>query len=142
MTSITQLVLATLATVAAIASAIAAWQARATAKESLKFQKTISRHQDSLFLLRSTIEYLWQLKRIIDAPLAVDDHEFESLDEIHRRVRLNLESLARSGVIQSSESTFFAAHSRAEIIDQIPNGTREIEVEIKRLEARISEIFS
>lgn len=46
-----QIALAFLATVAAIASAIAAWKAQTAAKESLNFQKRLAKYQDALFLL-------------------------------------------------------------------------------------------
>ena len=137
-----QFILSIMATVAAISSAIAAWKAHTTASNTLDFQKKLSKHQDSVFLLRSTISSLWQLKRIIEAPLAADDEEFESFDKIHRQIRLNLESLFLDGTLQRLNPSFFTEHSRAEIIDKMPDAIGEINFEIKRLMAKINEIFS
>lgn len=138
----TELILTVMATIAAIASAITACKAHTTASNALDFQKKLSKHQDSIFLLRSTISSLWQLKRIIEAPLAADDEEFESFDKIHRQIRLNLESLFLDGTLQRLNPSFFTEHSRAEIIDKMPDAIGEINFEIKRLMAKINEIFS
>lgn len=63
-----QIALGILATVAAIASAIAAWKSQVAANEALNFQRKISKHQDSLLILRSTLDALFQLKRILINP--------------------------------------------------------------------------
>lgn len=137
-----QIILAVMATIAAIASAIAAWKVQTTASNALEFQKKLSKHQDSLFLLRSTISSLWQLKRILEEPLAAGDDEFGSFDNIHTQIGQNLESLIQAGVIQRRSFSFFAARSRAQIVDRMPFASQEIDIEIKRLEAKINEIFS
>lgn len=137
-----QIILAIMATIAAIASAITAWKAQITASNALEFQKKLSKHQDSIFLLRSTISSLRQLKRILEKPLAADDDEFESFDDIHHQISRNLKSLIQSGVIKRRSSSFFAASSRAQIVDEMPVGSREIDIEIKLLEESINEIFS
>ncbi len=137
-----QVILAVMAVVAAIASAIAAWASQATARSSLNFQKRLSRHQEDLFLLRSTILSLWQLKTVLEDPLGADDDEFSAFHEVHRQITRNIESLARTGVMPRRESSFFSASSRSEIIDEMPNARDEIELEIKRLESKINEIFS
>jgi hypothetical protein len=137
-----QVILAIMATVAAIASAITAWKAQVTANSALNFQKLLSKHQEDLFLLRSTISRLWRLKTVLEDPLAADDAELSTFDSIRHQIRNDLEILGRSGVIKRQYSSFFDAQSRAAIVDQMPNATREIDVVIKRLEAKISEIFS
>lgn len=106
-----QFILGIMSTIAAISSANAAWRAHTTASNTLDFQKKLSKHQDSVFLLRSTISSLWQLKRIIEAPLAADDEEFESFDKIHRQIRLNLDSLFLDGTLQRLNPSFFTEHS-------------------------------
>ena len=88
-----QIILGVLATIAAIASAISAWKAQTSARESLNFQKRLSKHQDSLFLLRSTIASLWQLKRVLANPLDASDNEFEAIESLHRQIKENLSSL-------------------------------------------------
>jgi len=128
-----QIILAIMATIAAIASAITAWKAQTTASNALEFQKKLSKHQHSLFLLRSTISSLWQLKRILEEPLAADDDEFGSFDNIHHQISQNLESLIQSDVIKRRSSSFFAASSRAQIVDKMPVASREIDLEIKLL---------
>lgn len=138
----TELILTVMATIAAIASAITACKAHTTASNALDFQKKLSKHQDSIFLLRSTISSLWQLKRIVEAPLAADDNEFESFDKIHRQIRRNLESLALEGAVQRLNSGFFADHSRAELAYEMQHAISAIDIEIQRLMAKINEIFS
>jgi hypothetical protein len=137
-----QITLAALATLAAIASAVAAWKAQTAAREALDFQKRLSKHQDSLFLLRSTIASLWQLKRILGNPIEAPDDEFEALESIHRQIKRNLESLTQSGTFLPLQSSLFEAQSFGEIVDQMPSANEEIDHEIKRLQAKIDEIFS
>ena len=137
-----QIALAILATVAAIASAVAAWKAQTAAREALDFQKRLLRHQDSLFLLRSTIANLWQLKRILATPEEVSDDEFGELGSVHRQIKRDFESLTRSGTLQPRDSKLFAAKSFGEIVDQLPVSNEEIGLEIRRLQAKIDEIFS
>ncbi|AXO62488.1 hypothetical protein DZC76_15445 [Pseudomonas sp. phDV1] len=137
-----QITLAALATLAAIASAVAAWKAQTAAREALDFQKRLSKHQDSLFLLRSTIASLWQLKRILGNPIEARDDEFMALESIHRQIKRNLESLTQSGTLPPRESSLFEAQSFGEIVDQIPSANEEIDHEIKRHQAKIDEIFS
>lgn len=137
-----QITLGLLATLAAIASAVAAWKAQTAAHEALNFQKRLSKHQDSLFLLRTTIESLWQLKRVLASPVEVSDEEFGSLEGLHQQIKANIESLNRSGVLPSRQSNLFEAQSFGEIVDQIPAANDEIDQEINRLQAKIDEIFS
>lgn len=137
-----QISLAILATLAAVSSAVAAWKAQSAARETLDFQKRLSKHQDSLFLLRSTIESLWRLRRILVNPLSSPDDDFDAMEEIHRQIRSNLESLTQSGILPSRRSVLFAADSFAEIVDQMPVASGEIDAEIKRLQAKINDIFS
>lgn len=137
-----QVTLAVLATVAAIASSVAAWKAQTAAHAALDFQKKLSKHQDSLFLLRSTIASLWQLKRILAKPAEVSDDEFGELESTHRQIRANLESLTQSDTLPPRQSRLFAAQSFGEIVDQVPSANGEIDIEIKRLQAKIDEIFS
>ena len=137
-----QITLAALATLAAIASAVAAWKAQAAAREALDFQKRLSKYQDSLFLLRSTIASLWQLQRILSNPIEARDDEFKALESIHRQIKRNLESLTQSGTLLPRESSLFEAQSFGEIVDQMPSANEEIDHEIKRLQAKIDEIFS
>ena len=137
-----QITLAILATIAAIASAVAAWKAQTAAREALDFQKRLSKHQDSLFLLRSTIANLWQLKRILVNPYEVSDDEFTELESVHRQIKRDLENLTRSGTLLPRESKLFAAKSFGEIVDQMPASNEEIGLEIRRLQAKIDEIFS
>lgn len=137
-----QITLAVLATLAALGSAIAAWKAQTAAREALAFQKRLSKHQDSLFLLRSTIASLWQLKRILGNPIEARDKEFEALESIHRQIKSNLESLTQSGTLLPRESSLFEAQSFGEIVDQMPSANEELDDEIKRLQTKINEIFS
>lgn len=136
-----QITLALLATLAAIASAVAAWKAQTAAGKALDFQKTLSKHQDSLFLLRSTLEILWQLKRIFASPLEVSDEEFGTLESLHRQIKTNLDSLTQSRILLPRQSRLFEAQSFGEIVDQMTR-SEEIDSEIKRLQAKIDEIFS
>jgi hypothetical protein len=108
----------------------------------LDFQKTLARHQQDIFLMRDTISKLWQLKRLIENPLASDDDEFNQLHNIHVQIRQNISSLTESGVIESRESRFFSPLSWAEIVDEMPDGSQEINIEINRFEAKINQIFS
>lgn len=137
-----QITLAILATVAALASAVAAWKAQTAAREALAFQKRLSKHQDSLFLLRSTIANLWQLKRILASPAEVSDDEFVALESVHNQIKRDLQSLTRSGTLLPRESRLFAVQSFGEIVDQMPHANDEIGLEIQRLQAKIDEIFS
>lgn len=137
-----QITLAVLATLAALASAVAAWKAQIASREALDFQKRLSKHQDSLFLLRSTIASLWQLKRILGNPIEARDDEFEAIESIHRQIKGNLESMTQSGTLLPRESGLFEAQSFGEIVDQMPSAREEIDHEIKRLQAKIDEIFS
>jgi len=137
-----QITLAVLATVAAIASSVAAWKSQIAAREALDFQKRLSKHQDSLFLLRSTIGSLWQLKRILASPAEASDDEFGALESIHRQIKRNLESLTQSGTLLPRQSRLFAAQSFGEIVDQMPASNEEIDLDIQRLQAKIDEIFS
>ncbi|GAB1406959.1 hypothetical protein MASR1M8_08780 [Thermomonas brevis] len=137
-----QVTLAVLATLAAIASAVSAWKAQTAAREALNFQKRLSKHQDSLFLLRSTIISLWQLKRVIGNPMDASDDEFGAIESLHRQVKDNLDSLALTGVVPPRRSMLFAARSLGEIVDQMPVANGEIDLEIKRLQSKIDEIFS
>jgi hypothetical protein len=131
-----------MAAIAAIASAIAAWKAQSIASKSFDLQKKISKHQEGIFLLRTTISSLWQLKRILGQPLAASDDEFSSFHNIHRQIRLNLESLVQSRTIEETQSSFFSDLSRAEIVDNLPHANQAIDGEIKRLEVRVNEIFA
>ena len=142
MSAATAIVLAVMATIAAIASSIAAFKANSTANSALNFQKNLSKYQDALFLLRSTSADLWRLKRILENPLAAQDDEFNSFDNLHRKIRGNMESLEETGVLARRDSKFFSADSRAEMIDEMPNSSLEIDTEIKRLQQRIDEIFA
>ncbi|MGY0561689.1 hypothetical protein ACW7G2_13330 [Luteimonas sp. A277] len=137
-----QIALAVLATVAAIASSIAAWKAQSAAREALEFQKRLAKYQDALFLLRSTLERLWQLKRVLSNPLAAPDDDFDALESIHREIRSNLQSLSQSDVLPARRSMLFSADSFAEIVDQMHVAMGEIDREIKRIQAKINEIFS
>lgn len=137
-----QIALAFLATVAAIASAIAAWKAQTAAKESLNFQKRLAKYQDALFLLRSTLEKLWILKRVLTEPLGVRDEDINSLESMHGEIRSSLDSLVQSEVLLARRSMLFSARSFAEIVDQMPVARGEIDLEIKRIQAKINEIFS
>lgn len=137
-----QLITGILAAIAAIASAVAAWKAQSIAQRSFDLQQKITMHQADIFLMRSTISALWQLKRILGQPLAVSDEDFGSFDKIHCQIRMNLESLAQMRAIEDPRSTFFSDLSRAEIVDQLPQANQAIDTEIKRLESKINEIFS
>ena len=137
-----QITLAILATIAAIASAIAAWKAQVSSRQALDFQKRLAKHQDSLFLLRSTIDRLLQLKRILADPLLASDEEFGELENIHRQIRTNLQSLTQSKVISSRDSLIFKAESFGEIVDQMIIANEEIDREVNHLQAKIDEIFS
>lgn len=138
-----QIVIGIMAAIAAIASAIAAWKAQSIASKSFDLQKKISKHQEGIFLLRTTISSLWQLKRILgQPPLAASDDEFSSFHNIHRQIRLNLESLVQSRTIEETQSSFFSDLSRAEIVDNLPHANQAIDIEIKRLEFRVNEIFT
>ena len=137
-----QITLGVLATIAAIASAIAAWKSQVSSHQALEFQKRLARHQDSIFLIRSTIDRLLQLKRILANPLLASDEEFGEVENIHRQIQKNLESLAQSNVIPPSDSLLFKAESFGEIIDQMTISNEEIDREVSRLKAKIDEIFS
>lgn len=103
-----QIALGILATVAAIASAIAAWKSQVAANEALNFQRKISKHQDSLLILRSTLDALFQLKRILINPSDISDEEFMSLEKIHGLIKKNIDALERGGIdLSEIKSDFF-----------------------------------
>jgi hypothetical protein len=137
-----QIALGVLATISAIASAVAAFKALATAREALSFQKRLSRHQDALFLLRATIAALWRLKRVLDNPLDASDEEFGAMEHVHAEIKSNIQALTQRGVLAPRDSPLFGANSCGEIIDQMNVSNEEIDLEIKRLQAKIDEIFS
>lgn len=137
-----QITLAILATFAAIASAIAAWRSQVSSRQALDFQKRLAKHQDSLFLLRSTIDRLLQMKRILADPLLASDDEFGELESIHRQIRTNLQSLTQSKVISSRDSPLFKAESFGEIVDHMNIANEEIDGEVNHLQSKIDEIFS
>ncbi|WP_170162272.1 hypothetical protein [Caldimonas tepidiphila] len=138
---ILQIALGILATVSAIASAIAAFKALTTAREALAFQKRLSRHQEALFLLRVTIAALWRLKRVLGNPLQASDEEFVDMDRVHAEIKSNIDALIQWGVLTPRDSALFSATSRGEIIDQMTISNEEIDIEIKRLQAKIDEIL-
>ncbi len=138
-----QVVIGIMATIAAIASAIAAWKAQSIASKSFELQKKISKHQGDIFLLRTTISNLWQLKRILEKPQSASDYEFNSLHNIHRQIRLSLESLVQSHIAEEAQSSFFSEDiSWNEIVGNLPNANEAIDLEIRHLETKINEIFS
>lgn len=136
-----QILLGVLATITSIAAAIAAWMSFATSRSALKFQKKLAKHQDSLFLMRSTLSDLRNLKRILDNPLASSDDDYSSLEIIHHKIRTGLNALFEAGMLEKRASSFFEAQSRAEIIDALPIFNTEIEIETKRIEQKINDLF-
>ena len=138
---ILQIALGVLATVSALASAVAAFMALTTAREALAFQKRLSKHQDSLFLLRATIAILWRLKRILDNPIEASDDEFGAMDRLHAEITSNTDALTQWGVLAPRDSAF-GARSRSETVDQMSISVEEVDREIKRLQAKVDEIFS
>ena len=139
---ILQIALGVLATVSALASAVAAFMALTTAREALAFQKRLSKHQDSLFLLRATIAILWRLKRILDNPIEASDDEFGAMDRLHAEITSNTDALTQWGVLAPRESALFGARSRGKTVDQMSISNEEVDREIKRLQAKVDEIFS
>lgn len=96
-----------LATIAAVASAVAAWKSQTAATEALEFQKKLTRHQDDLILLRSTKETLFQLKRVLVNPFEASDEDFLAMESTHSLVKRNLESLYQSGALIGEIPAFF-----------------------------------
>lgn len=131
-----------LATIAAIASAVAAWKSQTAARQALEFQKKLSRHQDDLLLLRSTKETLFQLRRVLVNPWEASDEDFLAMESTHSLVKRNLESLYQSGALAGELPAFFQVQGRAQIVDLMAVAVPEIDREIKRLQAKIDEIFT
>lgn len=142
MSPLIQLTIAILATVAAIASAVAAWKAQAIAFRSFDLQKKITKHQQDIFLIRSTISSLWQLKRTLSQPLAASDNDVAALDNTLRQIRLNLESLSQSGTTKEETSAILSNISWTEIARSMPKNINEIDLNIKQLEKKLDDIFS
>lgn len=139
MDSTIQIILAIMATVAAVASAAAAWKSQDSAQKSLIFQKKLSRYQDIIFLLNSTLESLWRLKKIIATPYDVSDEEFGSVDSIYNQIKVNLEKLVQlESLTQNEHSIFFSG----EKIGKLEIALIEIDSEIKKLRKKIDEIYS
>lgn len=136
------IVVPALATIAAIASAVAAWKSQTAAWQALEFQKKLSRHQDDLILLRSTKETLYQLKRVLMNPWEASDDDFLAMEVTHSSVKRNLESLYQSGALIGELPEFFQVQGRAQIVDLMAAADPAIDQEIKRLQAKIDEIFS
>lgn len=138
-----QIALGILATIAAIASAVAAWKSQVAANESLNFQKKLSKHQDSLLLLRSTLDSLWQLKKILKNPHDVSDEEFINLESIHSQIKTNLKLLERAGIsFNENNSEILKASSFGEIVDKINNSEIELELITKSIQRKVDEIFA
>ena len=136
-----EITLIVMATTAAIASAIAAWRSYLTSESALSFQKKFSRNQSAIARLHSIITKLRCLKSILVNPLAASDEKFQSMESLHLEIKSALEGLSEEGIVKPRESEFFNALSFAEIVDQQPVAAEEIDKEIKRLEAKINEIF-
>lgn len=136
-----QILLGLLATIAAIASAVAAWKSFITSQSALDFQKKLSKSQDDLFVTRLTLTNLRRLKRIIASPLAASDEDFSSTEQLYLEIKKDLEHLSENSALPPRGVSFFAASSLAEVIDDRGVATEEIDVEIKRIETKINGLF-
>lgn len=123
-----------MAMVAAVASAVAAWKAHATANESFKFNKTILKYQDEIFILRAARADLVQLKRILECDPSLSDEEFSSIEDLKNKIKTNLDVFLKPN---SSAPIDLRAvsNNRSTTID-------DINWDIKTINARIGEIFS
>ncbi|BCX53881.1 hypothetical protein FSY45_22550 [Comamonas sp. Z1] len=141
-TAVTTIAVPILATIAAVASAIAAWKSQIAATQALEFQKKLTRHQDDLILLRSTKETLFQLRRVLVNPWEASDEDFLAMESTHSVVKRNLESLYQSGALIGELPAFFQVQGRAQIVDLIPHSLPAIDQEIRKLQGKIDEIFA
>lgn len=136
------LIVPSLSALSAFAAAVAAWGSHKSARDTLAFQKRLAKHQDSLFLLRSTIESLWQHKRIFSDPLAAPDLDFANLVDAHSLIKRKMRDLVESGVLLPRDSGFFNASTEIEIAARIGEAVEEIDKEIQRMQAKINEIYA
>lgn len=131
-----------LAAIAAIASAIAAWQSSVTSNRQLAFQKNLAKDQDSLFQIRLTLTSLRKLKRLTGNPLAANDTDFMSIERMYLDIKKDLEELSQRGFLPPERSFFDApslAVAMSNAMDTVP---KAFEAEIARIEIRISCLFS
>lgn len=134
----TQIFLAFLATFSAIASAVAAWKSQSSAKRTLDFQKRISQNQNTIFLLHSTLENLWRLKRIIIFPYEVSDEEYQSIDRIYDQIKINLDQLTSFGFLIPDDHSNFFNHEK---IGSLTIAITEIDREMKILQKKLAAIY-
>lgn len=138
-----QILLGLLATIAAIASAVAAWKASVTSQRQFAFHKKWTGSEDDLFLMRLTLKNLRRLKRIADNPLAVHDEDFLAIERIYSDIKTDLEHLFDKGALAPRESTFFDKPTFAKAIgDKAGIAAEAIEREIIRIQTKIDKIFS
>lgn len=131
-----------MATIAAIASSIAAWKSYRTGENALQFQKQFAKNQRNIGRIQAIIINLRRLRSILTNPLGTSDDEFNSLESLHLEIKSELEDLVEAGVIQPTKTALFQASSFGEIIDQQTHAGGEIDKEIRRLEQKIDEVFA
>lgn len=137
-----QILLASLATIAAIASAVAAWKSSVISQNALDFQKKWAKHQNDVFALRLTLANLNRLKRILSNPLAASDDEVSSIDLIYLEIKNDLSLLTENTTLSQGRSAFLAASSLADLIQDKDAARNLIDTEIRMIETTISHLFS
>lgn len=141
MNEILQLALAFLATIAAIASAVAAWKSYVASQGALAYQKKYTKHQADVFALRLAHTNLSRLKRILRNPLAASDEDFSSVDLIYLEIKNDLERLSENNILPTGRSAFLAASSLAELLYDKGAAVSKIDIEIKMIEATINDLI-
>jgi hypothetical protein len=74
--------------------------------------------------------------------MGASDDDFLAIEVTHSSVKRNLESLYQSGALIGELPAFFQVKGQAQIVDLMAAADPAIDQEIKRLQAKIDEIFS
>ena len=129
------------ATIAAIASALAAWMSYRTSVQSLRFQKNIAKNQIHLQKLNSATTRLNSLKDILNNIFGSSDEKFISIDPLYLEIKSDLQALEKSGILKEKPSKFFSASSLCEALTLSINCHDEINHELGWIENAINELF-
>jgi hypothetical protein len=136
-----QILLGSLATVAAIASAVAAWKSSVLSQSALDFQKKLAKHQNDVFALRLTLTNLNRLKRIIRNPLATSDDEFSVVELIYLEIKNDLDRLTENTSLPLGRSAILVSSSLTDLIQDKDAAANLIDTEMKMIEATISDLL-
>ncbi len=131
----TSLILTTGATTFA---AIAAWCSYKISKNSLDFQKNYAKNQNVIHELNRIIYNAETLQILIPKPLEISDEEFESIEPLFLKLKLELERLSIRGIIDYKDLKISSIENKYDLVKNYSS----LEEVINTLESKKAETFN